>query len=430
MTRYIFIAVLAMITLAQDVHLKISDTGEGKMPVAVLPFVARTAVYGDEERTLSRQMTYVLRNDVDFSPFFQVVDTSLYPVKEVQSKSDIDFFKWSSAGVQAIIYGTFNIGSRLKVNIDIYSVGMASKVFSHSYSSDIKQARRLVHSIADDVSKALTGEEGVAQTQLAFISTRGGHKEVFLCDYDGYAVRQLTQNRSITISPDWSPDGIFVSYTSYKNENPDLYMMDVYQGKERLLSDFTGLNAQGAFCPDGRKVALTLSRDGNSEIYVIDIRTKHTTRLTYNWAIDTSPCWSPTGDEIAFCSDRSGTPQIYIMDATGANVRRLTFGGAYCDEPSWSPRGDVIAYTTKEQGLFQIATIGVSGENDVILTSVGCNESPDWSPDGYHLVFTSNRSGAYQIYTMDWDGSNIRRLTNSIGNNTAPRWSARYKWSF
>ena len=75
-----------------------------------------------------------------------------------------------------------------------------------------------------------------------------------------------------------------------------------------------------AWSPDGSKLAFTSNRDGNAEIYVMNRDGSGVRRLTNHPTIDVTPTWSPTGTQIAFTSDRTGTPQIYIMNADGTRA--------------------------------------------------------------------------------------------------------------
>lgn len=428
------IAVLAVsVVMAQgDAWLQLTDYGSTMIRVAVLNFNTKEQSYGAAWDSTISTLTEVLRSDLSFSPFIEVVDTSLYPKRKVDFPKNIDPFQWSSMGIQVLVIVSFDTdGYKVTMEPLVWSVTGMSRMFRQKYSSDASQARRLVHRMSDDIHKVLTGEDGVAQTQIAFVSTRwAGNKELYICDYDGYAPRRITDARSIVMSPDWSPTGDRIAYMSFLNDNPDIYIYDIYKNRETLAVRHSGQSITPAWSPDGRYLCYSKDIGGNSELFLRDVRTNEETRLTFTpHAIENSPTFSPNGREIAFTSDRSGTPQIYIMDVMGTNVRRLTFEGNYNDGANWSPRGDKICYTSRFDYSFEIAVIDLAIGKPVYLTSVGSNENPYWSPDGYHIVFKSNRTGRYQLYTMNWDGTEVRRITG-LGENFSPAWSPRYKWSF
>jgi len=433
MRKFILIILFAASLFAQgDAWLQISDYGSSLIRVAVLEFNTSQQSYGAAWDSTIAIMAQVLRGDLDFSPFIEVVDTSLYPKKKIDFPKNIEPFEWVTIGVQVLIIIEFDTdGHEVEMRTKVWSVTGMSGMFEHKYKCDAVQARRLIHRMSDDIHKVLTGEDGVSQTQIAFVSTRwGGKKELYICDYDGYAPRRITDAHSVILSPDWSPTGDRIAYMSYKNDNPDIYVYDIYKNRETVMIRHTGQSITPAWSPDGRYICYSREISGNSELYLRDVRTNEETRLTYTpYALESSPTFSPNGREIAFTSDRSGTPQIYVMDNMGANCRRLTFEGIYNDGVDWSSRGDKICYTSNFHGSFQIAVLDLSLGTPFYLTSVGSNENPYWSPDGYHIVFSSNRTGRYQLYTMNWDGTDVRRISVS-GSNSLPAWSPRYKWSF
>ena len=89
------------------------------------------------------------------------------------------------------------------------------------------------------------------------------------------------------------------------------------------------------FSPDGTRLAFTSNRDGNPEIYVMNLDGSGLRRLTNHPGIDATPTWSPTGTQIAFTSDRGGAPSIYVVGVDGLGLRRLTF--EHSDRATWSP---------------------------------------------------------------------------------------------
>src|ERR1035437_7673277 len=77
-------------------------------------------------------------------------------------------------------------------------------VLAKSYSGS---ARENAHHFADDIVETLTGNKGFATSKITFIATRSGKKEVYVGDYDGTNVRQLTHDGVVSVHPSISPDG-------------------------------------------------------------------------------------------------------------------------------------------------------------------------------------------------------------------------------
>jgi TolB protein len=305
----------------------------------------------------------------------------------------------------------------------LYDVTTGNMVFGKRYVGDPKFYRLIIHRFADDIMFNLTGEKGVAQTRIAFVSgVSQTVKELFVMDYDGASPVAITGNQSINLSPRWSPDGRLIAYTSYRNGNPDLFVLNFDSGRRDVLSSQRGLNATPAWSPDGQWLVFAMSADGGTNLFLLPKGGGTPRPLTTGPAISVSPSFSPNGRQIVFNSDRGGSPQIYVMDVDGTNLRRVTFQGSYNSSPRWSPRGEKIAFMCRVAGN-QICLINPDGSGQQQLTSQGNNEDPAWSPDGRHIVFTSTRTGRRDIFAMHADGTEQTRVTNNARDNYLPDWS-------
>lgn len=364
-------------------------------------------------RVTSVQADEVLANDLANSAVFDV--SRAWAADDPTSES------------QAVIGGKWTVtGNQIRLSGEVRDVPARRPIFVKEYRGEAREWRSLAHRFADDIVLQFTGELGVSQTQIAFVARNGKEKELYAMDLDGAGLRPLTRDRSIAVSPSWSPDGSLLLFTSYRaGKGPQVLVHSIDNGKSYLVSGRTGLNTSASYSPDGLEIACTLSLDGNPEIYRLDARGGSPRRLTKQPSIDTSPCWSPTGQEIAFTSDRSGSPQVYLMDREGGNVRRLTYDVSYTDSPAWSPKGDRIAFVSRTSGGFDLYVCKPDGSGVRTVVTGGSNENPKWSPDGRHLVFASNRGGKYGLYVSDLDDRSPRRLPTGELEAASPAWSPR-----
>ncbi|MBI4551028.1 MAG: PD40 domain-containing protein [Candidatus Latescibacteria bacterium] len=404
-----------------------------RLDIAVQPFVPdspsmRSAV-GD---TISR----VLIRDLKLSGVFNVIDLSV-TVRDttgqvllafVDSKGRVDFDVLRKTPARLLVSGRYQVRNpQIEMTLDLTDVQSRRVSTSKGYAAFDITLRRVVHRMADDVVRQLTGEEGIAQTRIAFVSDRTGQTELYLADYDGFNVRRLTNDRSILLFPRWSPDGSRIAYTSYRDGNRALYVANVQTGETKKVSTGGHPVISPAWSPDGRRLTFGLTIEGSTQLYLCNADGSELRPLTSMFGDQLAPSWSPQGNQLAFTSSRTGLPQVYVMDADGLNERRLTFDGNYNDSSAWSPKGDRIAFVSRDPGgFFNIYTIDVNGDNLLKLTdNMGSNENPSWSPDGLHLLFSSNRTGRYEIYTMNWDGTGVYRVTLGGGDNITPSWGPR-----
>jgi TolB protein len=369
---------------------------------------------GDRQaRAWSVQADEVLANNLDHSAVFSV------------SRA------WTGAeqafDVQAVIGGRWEVrGDQVRLTGEVRDLPARGPILVKEYRGALSEWRSLVHAFADDIVQQFTGEPGVSSTRIAFVVKEGDVKELYVMDVDGAGLRRLTSDRSIALSPAWSPDGSLLLFTSYRDgAGPRIFVVPAAGGNTYLVSGRPGNNTTPAYSPDGQSIAAALSVDGNPEIYRMDARGRSPVRLTSHRAIDTSPSWSPTGQEIAFTSDRSGVPQVYLMDREGGNVRRLTFDVGYTDSPAWSPKGDRVAFVARTGGGFDIYTCRTDGSDLRLVVSGGSNENPRWSPDARHLVFASNRDGTQALWVTALDGRPPRTLNTGGREALSPAWSPR-----
>src|SRR5260370_33646617 len=107
----------------------------------------------------------------------------------------------------------------------------------------------------------VAGEAGIADTKIAYVNTSAGSKELSLMDYDGAGPTHVTSNKSINLSPMWSPDTRSLAFTSYMRGYRYLYRMFPFENRPAHVVDgFLGINSSPAVRPDGRFRAMTHSR--------------------------------------------------------------------------------------------------------------------------------------------------------------------------
>jgi TolB protein len=408
------------------IYLDFSAPTIRKLPVAIQTFMNLNPV--PEDAAIGKELHETISDDLAFSGLFDILDPISFiedPETSETEPAKIHFPDWTAVGADILIKGVYSRNNdQLKIEFHLYDVITQKEVIGKRYYGKIKDIRKIAHKFANEMVKQITGEEGVFDTRIVYLSSSNGMNEIHIMDYDGHNDQLLLQEKPIIISPRWSTDGEKILFTSYREGNPDLFQITIRTGSIQKISGEPGINTGGCYSPGGGRLAYVMSKDGNPEIYVLDKYSRRPKRLTENWATDVSPVWSPDGKEVSFMSDRAGSPQVYVMDYKGKNPRRITFQGKYNATPAWSPRGDRIAFSSMVDGHFQIATVKPDGSQMHIVTAnAGNNEYPFWSPGGRFLCFSSTMDGKSDIYIMNANGANLRRVTSNSARNTAPNWS-------
>jgi len=319
------------------------------------------------------------------------------------------YFTLSSPGSASLIAGGSSSGSQLDGKVNDHS-GRAA--VAGTYNGD---ARAQAHAFANDIIQTLTGNRGIAGSRIAFASTRSGRKEIYVADYDGSAVQQLTHDNSISVGPSLSPGGRLLAYTGYKSGYADIYLVNLSTGTRDRIVKYPGTNSGAAFSPSGDRIACTLSKDGNPELYICGLNgSAH--RLTHTPGVESSPTWSPSGDEIIYSYDDHHGPRLFRISASGGSGQLVSTGFGYCTEPDWSPDGAKIAFNVRESGSFSVAVMDLHGGGSRVIAS---GERPVWGPDSRHLVYSDGGT----LYLIDVQTGRKKAIVSGLGRATEPTWS-------
>lgn len=419
---------------AQDWIKTGTGLGVTKVRIAVPDFKAST---GDAQNAaLLGVFNNTLWNDLDNAGIFELVSKSFYPLGQIGAPADVRFKDWSSPPPNAgmLVFGNLGASSgNVTVQGWLYDVTnpVQPQVLGKQYK-DVATAdavRVIAHKFADEIIFRLGGGiQGIAETQIYFVSDRTGHKEIWAMDYDGANQHQITHLGSISLSPRISPDGSRIAFSSLEKHGWAIRMYSLDLKRMVRFPEFSGTNLSPSWSPDGTKIAFSSSRSGDPDIYIVDSSGLNLKRITNFKGPDVSPAWNPkTASQIAWVSGQTGLPQIFTMEADGTNVQRLTDQG-YAVSPAWSPSGQLLVfswvrhYGPGSPGGADLYLMRLADKTWVQLThDQGRNDFPSWAPDGRHVVFQSSRSGSEQIWTMLADGTDQKQITTQ-GRNYEPDW--------
>jgi Tol biopolymer transport system component len=101
-------------------------------------------------------------------------------------------------------------------------------------------------SFAGPAHAAFPGTNG----RLAFVQVDGDAEAIWVMEPDGSEPTALTDT-GLDSDPAWSPDGGSIAFTSARDGNYEIYVMDADGSNQRRLTDDAGSDRQPEWSPDG-----------------------------------------------------------------------------------------------------------------------------------------------------------------------------------
>jgi len=226
--------------------------------------------------------------------------------------------------------------------------------------------------------------------------------------------------------PDRSKGYVWKLYDSF-----DIFSANADGDNIARLTNSDGYDAEATVSPKGDKIVFTSTRDGDPELYIMDIDGSNQTRLTFEKGYDGGAFFSLDGSKIVFRASRPLTEEeladyedlakngmfrpsileIYVMNSDGSDIKKITNFGKASFAPFFHPDGKKIIFSSNvhsDSGRnFDLYTINIDGTG---LEQITFNETFDGFPmftkDGKHLVFCSNRfnkkEGDTNVFIADW----------------------------
>jgi TolB protein len=206
--------------------------------------------------------------------------------------------------------------------------------------------------------------------------------------------------------------GFAIEYASKKRKYEwkflpfEIYKHNLKTKSVDRLTHSVGYDAEATFNSIGSKIIYTSIRDGDLELYMMDRDGLNQRRMTSIEGYDGGAFFSPDNAHLIWRGFHlpDGTCHLFRSDEKGENIKQLTpdKGIHWC--PSWHPSGKWVIYSSNRAGIgnFELYITDKEGSCHKRLTySPRSDILPVFSPDGKKILFTSDRKSDRDIFTAD-----------------------------
>ena len=421
-----------------DNTIDVGAPGVKKIRIAIPNFVLT-----DKNISLSKQdlntLTKRMNNILAFTNWFDFIPQDAFLSPANVANLPFQASQWKTLKAEYVLFGKFTASKssgRFNLELRLFDVKSQNQIIGKLYTNlNLKSSDIALRRFGDVTIGALTGTTGPFMSQIVFVGKKqvNANGQIYIADFDGGNIKQITFNNAVNLSPTWSRDGSKITYTSFKSGKPEIYNYNLITKQEtKIVSNM--LNSSGAsWSPDGNTLAFSAaSKDEKSTfIYTIDKFGKNRKTLIDTSSIEVEPSFSPNGKLLAYTSTKFGKPMIFVKDLASDNNTRITYAGWYNASASWTPDSKTIAFASYDRDIdrWDLFRINANGSNIERLTlNQGDNEKPSWSPDGRFILFQSDRTskgtrnGPKKLYVMTKDGAYQKSLDIPLVEAKQPSW--------
>jgi Tol biopolymer transport system component len=267
---------------------------------------------------------------------------------------------------------------------------------------------------------------------IVFLSTRDMFSiDLYLADAEKGTIRRKIVSTAvdphfesiqfIRSAGAWDAKGERFAFGGVTRGRPVLIILDMIRDKTEREIPFKELAEilSPAWSPDGRYITFTGIAGGVSDLFIYDLQDDILKQMTRDVFADLQPVWSPDGKTIAFVTERFsanlewldlGGYELALLDVeSGRVLKLLAFPDGKNINPQWTADSKALYFLSDQNGKTDLYRIDVASAKITQVTNLytGISGITELSPaisvalDTGRVVFSGYQDGYYTVYSVD-----------------------------
>ncbi len=198
---------------------------------------------------------------------------------------------------------------------------------------------------------------------------------IWVASTDGSINRQFTQGEESATSPQFSPDGSYLSFISARNNERQVYKMHLNGGEAQKITSAENGVGSYSWSPDGSRIAYTMT-DPKTEEEKKREREKRDVMIV--------------NQDLKFS-------RLYVQAVDEDSAKAIYGDELHTDSFNWSPDGSTIVFAHQpsprinDRYEMNISTVSAdSGAVTSLVNRQGTDSDPLYTPDGENVLFVSH----------------------------------------
>jgi Tol biopolymer transport system component/serine/threonine protein kinase len=213
------------------------------------------------------------------------------------------------------------------------------------------------------------------------------------------------------LAPQFSPDGKKIAFMSTRSGRPEIWVCDGDGSNAVQLTSFGGPQVTNPrWSPDGERIAFDSNAGGQFDIWVTSASGGKPQRMTTDPANDGNPSWSRDGRWIYFDSARTGEQQVWKIPAAGGDAIQVTRDGGFAPLESRDGRFLYYAKALESTSLWRVPAEG--GQATKLVDSLSTHLNLAIVDGGIYFVPTQDTGSGSSIRFLDFTTNQIKPVAS------------------